>query len=168
MPTSLYVLPYFNGCGTPRNDRTAKGMITGLTLNTGRYEIAGAILEALAYELRLNMEYMKRSGIPVESVRCAGGGAKSPIGLQLKADVLNIPINTLEISEAACLGAAILAAAGAGFFDSPEDGAALVRTGRCYEPNKTRAKVYGEKYLEYKDLYLIQKQHMKPGENQCR
>jgi len=46
-PTSLHILPYFNGSGTPRNDRDVSGLITGLTLNTGRYEIAGAVLEAL-------------------------------------------------------------------------------------------------------------------------
>jgi xylulokinase len=167
-PTTIQILPYFNGSGTPRNDRSAQGMIAGLTLNAGRYEIAGAILEALAYDLRLNKEAMERSGIPIGSVRCAGGGARSQIGLQLKADVLGVPVHTLKIRESACMGAAIIAAAGAGAFNSIEEGAALARVDQTFEPRSERAKLYGEKFLLYENLYRVQKQYAEQREGICR
>ncbi|MCL2351606.1 MAG: FGGY family carbohydrate kinase [Firmicutes bacterium] len=160
-PTSLRVLPYFNGSGTPRNDRGARGLIAGLTLNTGRFEIAGAVLEALAFELRLNRECMERSGIPIRSVRCAGGGAGSPIGLQLKADVLGVPVHTLKTREAACAGAAVLAAAGAGAFASFEDGASMAGIDRTFEPRGEYQRLYGEKYAEYENLYRVQKEYLR-------
>lgn len=71
--------------------------------------IAKAVIEGLAYELRNNIECFRKAGIEINRVRAAGGAAKSAVSMQIKADVLGCEIETLKISDSACLGAAILA-----------------------------------------------------------
>ncbi len=154
-PSSMIVLPYFNGSGTPECDLDAKGMIAGLTLTANRYDIARAIMESLAYSMRENIERMREIGIPIEKLHCVGGGARSPIGLQMKADILGLPVQTLKIREAACLGAAVLAGIGTGKYSGVEDAQGLVRMGTAYYPRKEMLALYDEKYRQYQELYQI-------------
>lgn len=156
-PSHVMVLPYLNGSGTPYCDLEMKGGILGLTLATGRYDIAKAVLEALCFEMRLNMDQMKEAGIAVRTVRCAGGGARSRTGLKLKADIMGVPVTTLKVREAACFGAAILAGRGAGLYQSAADIQSLVQTDVTYEPDKAREDLYDERYRVYRGLYRTMK-----------
>src|SRR5699024_9447726 len=108
-PSRLLILPYFNGKGTPGNDLEAKGMIAGLTMAATRHDIARAVVEALCFDMRENLEALRAAQVNIDSLRCVGGGARSPMGLQLKADITGLPVHTLALREAACLGAAMLA-----------------------------------------------------------
>ena len=153
-PTNLFVLPHFNGSGTPWCDLESKGAVVGLSLATTRHDIYRSVLESLALELRINLETMERAGIRIEELRAVGGGAKSPLWLGIKADVLERPIHTLEVSEAACLGAAVLAGAASGVYGSVDEGVErAVRLQRSYRPDPGRASRYAEKYAIYKELY---------------
>lgn len=153
-PSPILVLPHFNGSGTPLCDMESKGAIVGLTLLNTRHEILKGILDGLCYELKYNIETMEKAGIPIRSLRAAGGGARSPLWLQTKADVTGLTVETLECKEAGCLGAAVLAAAGAGVYDTAEQAAEqMVRVGRSYEPRKEQADRYQEQYHRYRSLY---------------
>lgn len=157
-PSPLLVLPYFNGSGTPFCDLRAKGAIAGLTLSSTRHDISKGIMDALAFELRQNLEYLAQADVPVRRLLCVGGGARSPIDLQLKADVTGLPVSTLRIREAACFGAAILAGVGAGAFGSAREAGDLVQTACTFEPQPELHRRYDEKYGTYRKFYAILKE----------
>lgn len=156
-PTGLLILPYLNGSGTPDCDIMAKGLIAGLTLDTTRYDIAKALHEALAFEVKRNLLSLQQAGVLIKELRCAGGGARSKIGLQLKADVLGIPVSTLKIREAACLGAAICAGLATGIFTNTAEAGSIIKTDTSYFPRQNYSKVYEEKYNSYLQLYRVNK-----------
>jgi len=110
-PSQLIVLPYFTPSGTPYFDVSVKGAILGLDLSTTRGEILKALLEGVAFEIRLNLEILKQSGYKVNELRLIGGGARSQRVIQLKADVIGKPITILDVTEAGCMGVAMLAKA---------------------------------------------------------
>jgi xylulokinase len=157
-PSPVLVLPHFNGSGTPWCDLDSKGAFIGLTMSTTRHDLVKGIMDSLAYELRINLETMKRVGIRIDELRAAGGAARSPLWLQIKADVTGCRVATLKIREAACLGAAILAGTASGTYGSVDEGVeAAVKLGEIYEPEGESAKRYEEKYAVYKDLYGVLK-----------
>ncbi len=152
-PSKLLVLPYFTPSGTPYFDAQVPGAILGLRLSTTRGEVLRALIEGVAMEMRLNLEVLAESGLAVRQLRAIGGGAKSPTLVQLKADVLDRPITTLAVSEAACLGAALLACS-AHTSASPRDlQAAWVQPGPAIEPDASHAACYRERFAAYRELY---------------
>lgn len=152
-PSPLLALPHFNGSGTPTCDMQSKGAILGLTLSSTRFDIAKSLMEATAFELRSNLEQMKDTGIEIRDLLCVGGGARSAIDLQLKADILGIPVSTLNVREAACLGASFLAGIGAGAYGGISDAVSRVRSGKTYDPDEKVHAKYNDKYRIYKTLY---------------
>lgn len=153
-PTELLVLPHFTMTGTPYFDVKAKGAILGLTLSTSKKEFVKALLEGVTMEMRLNMELLEEAGVQVHELRLTGGGAKSPVWSQIKADILGHPISTLWVSEATSLGTAILAGVAVGEFRSVEEAAGrLVRVRETFEPDPGRHRQYAERFELYKELY---------------
>jgi xylulokinase len=110
-PSRLLVLPYFTPTGTPYFDVSAKGAILGLDLSVTREEIMKGLLEGVAFEIKLNLEILRQSGYEVKELRVIGGGARSRRHIQLKADVIGRPITILDVTEAGCMGVAMLAKA---------------------------------------------------------
>jgi len=153
-PSKLFVLPHFTATGTPYMDSKSCGAILGLSLNTNKAELIKAILEGADFEMKLNLILLEKVGITVQEIRVAGGGAKSYQWLQLKANIYDKKILSLHITEAACLGAAILAGLGSDFYSSIEEGTkACVRVKREFYPHRKWAKVYQEKFGLYKTIY---------------
>lgn len=153
-PSKILVLPHFNGSGTPWCDLDSKGAILGLTISTKREDIVKGILDSLTYELKINLETMKKSGININELRTVGGAAKSSIWLQLKADITGCKVITLKVREAACLGAAILAGKASGVYKSLEEGVErTVSISNVYIPDSKVQKLYNEKYNIYTDTY---------------
>ncbi|MCU0520396.1 MAG: FGGY family carbohydrate kinase [Anaerolineae bacterium] len=153
-PTSLLLLPHFAGSGTPTFDTGSKGAILGLTFGTTKAEIAKAILEGLTFELRTNLDLLRAGGVEIDELRAIGGGARSDLWLQLKADVTGIPVVAPRVTDAACWGAALLAGCGAGCFDSLVQAAAEgVHLERRFEPDGELVGRYAERYALYTDLY---------------
>jgi xylulokinase len=152
-PTGLFVLPYFTPSGTPYFDTRVPGALLGLRLSTKRGEVLRALLEGVAFEMRLNLDILDNSGIAIKELRAIGGGAKSKIWTQLKADVLNKPITTVEVTEAACFGAAILSCAA--LTGEPADSIARswVKTGPVIHPRPENSEVYSSRFQTYKKLY---------------
>jgi len=155
-PTGLMVLPHFSGAGTPLLDVYSRAAILGLTFATTQAEIAKAILEGLTYELRLNLELLRDAGIRLDVLHAVGGGARSRMWLQMKADICQVRLRVPRITEAACLGAAILAAVGAGI--GPDIASCVeqaVHCDRTIEPQREEACRYDRRYKLYGKLYPV-------------
>jgi len=152
-PTNLLVLPYFTPSGTPYFDANTPGAILGLRLNTTRGELLRALIEGVAMEMRLNFQILRQSGQEIRQLRAIGGGAKSEALVQLKADVLNRPIVTLEVTEAGCLGAAMLACTARTGISPRILAKQWVKTGRTIEPDARRAALYDDRFGKYRELY---------------
>jgi len=153
-PSPLLVLPHFNGSGTPWCDMDSKGAILGLNLSTTRHDIARSILESQSYELKSNLDTVEQAGISISELRAVGGGAKSPLWLQIKADILARPIITLKVREAACLGASLLAAVATGLYGSIDEAVEkAVVPDREFSPDKDRVRRYKETFKIYRELY---------------
>ena len=152
-PTDLLVLPYFTPSGTPYFDTQTPGAILGLRLSTTRGEVLRALVEGIAMEMRLNLRILQESGLVVDQLRAIGGGAKSPTLVQLKADVLDRPITTLAVTEAGCLGMAMLACAAHTGVSPRELVQTWVKPGPAIEPDPHRAARYSERFDAYRELY---------------
>jgi len=150
----LVVLPHLEGAACPEFNPAAKAVFFGATLRHTKAHFARGIMESVAYMLKVNLDLVEGLGIGVEEVRSIGGGARSDLWLQIKADVLQKPVATVEVEEAALLGAAITGAAGTGIFSSLEEGVSrMVRLKERIEPNPLRASVYQKGYAQYVELY---------------
>lgn len=153
VPTRLLVLPYFTPSGTPYFDTQTPGAIVGLRLSTTRGDVLRALLEGVAFEMRLNVEILGRSGIRIDEFIASGGGAKSRRLTQLKADVIGRPITTLDVTETGCYGAALLAQAAHKGVDVREIARHQARKSDVVEPDSGRAEYYQEHFAAYKELY---------------
>jgi len=153
-PSPVMMLPHLAGSGTPSFDTLSKGAVVGLTFATTKTDLAKAILDALTMELRLNLEILKDGGIIINELRAIGGGAKSALWLQLKADVTGIPVAAPEVTEAAGMGAAILAGVAAGVFtDAASAINSHLKIKKIYAPNPGIKTLYNERYELYKKFY---------------
>jgi len=153
-PSPVIVLPHLSGSGTPWFDTASKGAILGLTFGTTRRDIAKAILEGLTFELRVNLDLLRQGGVVINELRAIGGGARSELWLQLKADILGVPVVAPEVTEAACLGAALLAGVGAGVYpDAVQAAASVFKPARTYRPNPERQELYNRRYEVYRSVY---------------
>jgi xylulokinase len=150
----LLLLPYFLGERAPVWDSDARGTLVGLSLSTRRADVVRAILEGTAYGLNHNLEEMRRRGVRPPVLRVVGGGARGATWNQIKADVTGLPVEVPEQTIGAPVGAAMLAAVGAGVVD---DLAAAVRARyRATEqarPDPARRRRYARYYELYTQLY---------------
>lgn len=153
-PTSLLVLPHFAGSGTPTFDTASKGAILGLTFNTTRTDLAKAILEGLTYELRVNFDLLRDGGVTIDELRAIGGGARSALWTQLKADVLGVTVAVPRVTDAACWGAALLAGLGAGCYaDLAQAAEAALHFDHRFTPDPARQTLYDQRYALYRQVY---------------
>jgi len=155
-PTELLVIPHFAGSGTPYMNPDAKGTIYGLRLNTSAEELYRALMEGVTYEMRYNLQCLADAGITINSLRAVGGGAKSDLWLQIKADIMNLPIERLNINEAGTTGNIILGGTAAGVYSSIEEAIdILVKPIHTFEPNPKHAEWYEQQYIKYKQLSRV-------------
>ena len=133
--TGVYLVPAFVGLGAPYWDAGARGALVGMTLDTGRAEIARAALEAVAYQTRDLMEAMSGDGAaaPV-ALRVDGGMAANDWAMQFLADVIGVPVERPVVTETTALGAAFLAGLHTGFYGSLEAVAAQWRRDAVFAP----------------------------------
>jgi len=152
----LLMLPHLMGAGSPEFNPLAKGLFIGISLNTTKAHFIRAIMESIACMIYKNIENIRNHQIPVAEIRALGGGAKSILWNQMKADLSNIPLITLKSTETASMGAAILAGLGAGVFQSIEEACAkIVHKDLVFHPNKAHTADYRKIYEKYIELYEI-------------
>lgn len=153
-PSGILVLPHFAGAATPYMDIGSKGAILGLTADTAVPEIYRACLEGVVYEMRLNYEALSCSGIHFEQLNATGGGARSKLWMQIKADVLNLPVTALKTIDAGTVGSAMLTGIAVGIFSDLKDAAAhMVFEMETYYPNAEMHKKYMRIYERYRKVY---------------
>ena len=153
-PTGLLVLPYLAGAATPYMDSGAKGAIVGLTLGTKGRDVYLACMEAVAYEMRVNMERLAASGVRFDRLVATGGGAKSKLWMQMKADVLGIPFDALEVEDAGTVGCAMMAGVACGAYPDLEAArSVMVRRVGSYAPDPARHAAYSSVYERYGKMY---------------
>jgi glycerol kinase len=116
----VYVVPAFTGLGAPHWRPDARGLITGLTLDSRRADIVAATLASVAYQTHDLLTALARDGAPVSRLRVDGGMVANNWLCQLIADVSAVPVERPAFTETTALGAAMLAALGAGVASSLE------------------------------------------------
>jgi xylulokinase len=150
----LLFLPYLAGERWPLHDPAARGAFVGLTLRHRRAHLVRAVLEAAAFALRHVAAPAVAAGIPFNELRVTGGTAASPLWNQVKADVIGVEVAVPRVAEASVVGAAVLAAVGAGLVPDERAGIeALVGVARRLAPNPAARAVYDRLAPEYEDLH---------------
>ncbi|MFQ5859233.1 MAG: FGGY-family carbohydrate kinase, partial [Anaerolineae bacterium] len=152
----LMLVPYWNHAMTPYWDPAATGITIGWTGAHGREHFYRAILEGIAFEQRLVGDaMMAATDQRFEEYVVLGGGSRSRLWCQILADVTGVPIVRSATTEATCLGAAILAAAAAGWYpDAYAAADAMTATGERFTPDPETQAIYDRLYSEvYKPLF---------------
>ena len=108
IPNEIVFLPYLTGVNAPDFDTNAKGVFYGLRMKHTRIDMALSVMEGIAHLLKRNVDTIEKAGYKVEKIISTGGGAKSDLWSQIKAEVTNKIILIPNNEEAACLGAAII------------------------------------------------------------
>lgn len=160
-PTDLLVLPHFAGAGTPYCDSGGRGAILNLTLAHTPSQIYKAVLEGLSFEMRVNLDEVRAFGIAPKKLIASGGGSASRKWLEIKADVMDMPVYLPENTETGVCGAAIIGASALTGEPMREVAARFVRLGDPVLPDPARAARYREIYAKYRTLYQILKPFQK-------
>jgi xylulokinase len=150
----LLFLPYLTGERTPYPDPLARGAWVGLTVRHERAHLTRAVLEGVAFGLKDSFMLIQQAGLgAIQQVRVSGGGARSSLWQQILADVLGVELVTVNTTEGAAFGAALLAAVGAGVYpDVPSACRATIRLTGSTQPGES-TQAYQLVYPRYQALY---------------
>jgi xylulokinase len=153
-------LPHLQGERAPLWDSASRGVFARIDGRAGAAEMARAVLEGVAFSVRLAFEALAQSsGRALTLAHVGGGGAQSDLWCQIRADTLGFALRRTAIPDAAALGAAILAGVGSGV--EPDLGQAvqrLVRFDRTFTPDPGMRGYYDDKFGKYRELYAALKQ----------
>jgi glycerol kinase len=136
----VFVVPAFTGLGSPWWDPYARGTIVGITRGTGRAQIARAVVESIAYQVRDVVDRMSAvSGTSPAELRVDGGAAVMDLLLQLQADQLGVPVSRPEITQTTAMGAAYAAGLAEGVWSSTADVSAAWHEQARFTPRRAKA-----------------------------
>lgn len=158
LPTSLLVMPHFSGSGTPHLCGDDTGAILGLTTETTKAQIYFALMEGATYEMKFNLEVLKKSGITISHMSATGGGSKNKSWLKIKANIYDTEVNTILTPEGGIYGCFIVMKHYETKVPYKELFAKYVTKGRSYKPNEQLARKYNEQYQKYKRIYNLTKE----------
>jgi len=150
----LLFLPYLIGERSPHWNPLARGVFVGLTMSHGRAEMARAVLEGVAFNLRMILDAFLEQGAVIQAMRLIGGGARSALWRQILADVYGLPILRPELlAEATSLGAAIAGGVGVGLFSDFHVAHELVQVEEAERPNPAYQQRYAALYTLFQQTY---------------
>ncbi|MEG2677057.1 MAG: FGGY family carbohydrate kinase [Oscillospiraceae bacterium] len=151
----LITLPHLQGAMAPDTNLSAKGVFYGMTLKHTKGHFIRSIMESLGYILCRNIEAIDSMGLEIRQIRTLGGGSKSDIWNQIKADITGKQLCITESSQdIACLGAAVLAGVASGIFESIESACeVMVKIKKTYNPNQENHLLYRKQYQKFKMLF---------------
>lgn len=151
----LIFLPYLSGERTPHPDPLARGAWIGLTTRHGQAHLTRSVLEGVAFGLKDMFGLLLEAGLgSIDQVRLSGGGAKSSLWRQILADVLGTELVTVNTTEGAAYGAALLAGIGAGIWRDADDACAhTIRVTDSVSPNQRDLETYQLIHRQYQQLY---------------
>ena len=146
--------PYLTGSAAPHWDPQATGMLLGLRRDHDRAALVRAVMEGVSLETREILDVFASLKIPIREVRLTGGCTRIEVWNQMQADIFDKPVCTLETEEASLLGAAILAASGAGAFRSIAAAVKqMVRVKTVYRPRAANVAAYAGVYRRYREVH---------------
>lgn len=153
--TGLVALDWLNGRRTPFADQKLKGVIAGVTLGSTAPKIYRALAEATAFGSRAIIEQFKSSGLEIEEIIAIGGiPKKSPLVMQILADVLNMPVKVAKSVQSVALGAAIFGSVAAGYYKNIYEAQEKLASkfSKTYYPDIKNVKIYNRIYKNYLKL----------------
>jgi xylulokinase len=150
-PSTVLAIPYLSGALSYwPNGRKLRGSIHNLTLASSPLDIISAFMESIAYDHVNTFSLLREEGVAIDTIRAMGGGSKSVWWTQLKADMMNIPIDVIDQQEAGTLGGSLLAGFAQGSIqDLTEASRNYSGITRRYVPNPARAKLHQKKLDTY-------------------
>ncbi|MCW3157839.1 xylulokinase [Micropruina sonneratiae] len=142
----LVTLPYWNAVQSPFWNPVAHGAIVGLAGAYGRPELYRSTLEGLSIEMARNLAGLATTtGVPLRTVTAVGGGQRSPLWRRIMTDAIGLPLTESPTEEVSAMGAAVMAMAAAGRYDSVQDAAtAMAKHGATTEPDPDNHELYRE------------------------
>jgi xylulokinase len=145
-PSDVLVVPHLSGAGPPWPLLGRPGgAVLGVTLATTPLDLVRATLEGIACDLRYSIAAIQQAGAAVDRCRAAGGGSRSGWWMQLKADLLGVPVEVAAHDEPGTLGAALLAGIGIRIYRSLAEATAHIPVARRFDPDPGRAAAFSEK-----------------------
>jgi len=148
-------LPCLMGAMTPTWNESARGVFFGFTLAHTRDHFTRALLEGSAYAVRDITDHMRAMGLELTEMRVVGGGAKSRLWNQIKADVTGLPVVVPYATETTALGAALLALVGSGAHHNLAEACQqVVHIREHFEPQPEARAIYAEMYALYRQTYF--------------
>ncbi|MBE7049933.1 MAG: hypothetical protein E7394_04085 [Ruminococcaceae bacterium] len=153
-PSRVLFLPHFAGAATPYMDDDATGAIAGLDLSVTPDEVTKGIIDGLNYEIKINLDALKKAGHRVSKLYVSGGLSKNDKVLQTKADILGMDVCRLETSQAGTVAVAILGSVAKGIYSDIERAVEkIVRIDKIFTPDMENHKKYALRYEKYKKMY---------------
>ncbi|WP_066172692.1 xylulokinase [Bacillus marinisedimentorum] len=150
----LLFTPYIAGERTPHADAAIRGSFIGMDASHEKKHFTRAVLEGITFSLAESLEIFRNNGKIIETIVSIGGGAKSETWLQLQADMFDADIVKLKSEQGPGMGAAMLAAYGAGWFDSLKECAdEFIHVQKIYSPDKKKVVVYKKLFKIYQEVY---------------
>lgn len=152
-------LPHLQGERAPVWDSASRAVFARLDNRAGAAELVRSVMEGVAFSVRWAFDALKASsGLTPDVVNIGGGGSRSEVWCQIRADALGMTLRRTSAPESAAIGAAILAGVGAGIMPSIAEAAReLVQFDRTFEPDRSLAGYYDEKFGKYLELYKATK-----------
>jgi len=151
----LQFLPYLSGERTPHPDPLARGAFIGLTIRHSRAHMTRAVLEGVSFGLKDSFTLIQNAGLgAIIQVRASGGGTKGALWKQILASVLEAELVTINTTEGAAYGAALLAGVGAGAWpDVASACKACIKITGSTQPDTSQVDAYRQAYRLYQELY---------------
>ena len=151
----LIFLPYIAGERTPYNNPQARGVYFGLGLKHTQAHMVRAAMEGVMFNLKQCKNIFDEMHIPQKKLIASGGAAKGKCWKQIQADMLDMPVYTTMVQEEACMGAAIMASVGIGYYEDVYTAckAIVALNAEVTEPNQENVKIYQEKQEIFCGLY---------------
>lgn len=150
----LLFTPYLVGERTPHADSVIRGSFIGLSGTHRREHLTRAVMEGITFSLAESLALFREAGIAVERIISIGGGAKSPVWLQMQADIFGTPVVSLKNEQGPAMGAAMMAAVGCGWFASLSECADLfIGYGQQFEPQPDQVMRYNRLFGLYQQVY---------------
>jgi len=148
-------LPHLQGERAPIWDSATRGVFARLDGASDAAQLSRAVMEGVGFSVRWAFEALQQSsGVNVAVANTGGGGSRSDVWAQIKADILGFPLRRAAVPDSAALGAAILAGIGSGAMPSLHEAtSSLIRFDRIFEPQARYRAHYEDAYGKYRELY---------------
>lgn len=148
-------LPWLAGAACPHYDENARGALIGMTLGTTKGDMLRAAMEGICFEMREMLTALKAAGFSdFQRLRVTGGAAHSQLWNQIQANIYGCRVETVEVGEATALGAAMIAAVGAGVYqDLAEASAHMVHVKDVYDPDPETMAKYDQVFEVWQACY---------------